>query len=78
MNPQTAINEHEPAPNGAKLEILILIDQDKWNELKAQGYSDTDLQKAIEKSITFRDTVGGLIPTPPVFDIESATLLKYY
>ena len=74
----TKTTNKEPAPSGAKLEVLILIDQDKWDELVEQGYSEVDIQKAIEKSITFRDTVSGLIPTPPVFDIESATLLKYY
>ncbi len=75
MATQTAINK---PPNGAKLEVVILIDQDKWAELKAQGCTDRDIEKAIEKSITFTKTVSGVIPSPPVFDIESATLLKYY
>jgi hypothetical protein len=74
----TKTTNKEPAPDGAKLEVTILIDKDRWDELVEQGYSDRDLQKAIEKSITFTDTVSGLIPTPPVFDIESVTLLKYY
>jgi len=74
----TKTTNKEPAPNGAKLEVIILIDQDKWNELVEQGYSEVDIQKAIEKSITFTNTVSGVIPTPPVFDIMSATLLKYY
>jgi hypothetical protein len=74
----TKTTNKEPTPNGAKLEVLILIDQDKWDELVEDGYSDKEIQKAIEKSITFTNTVSGIIPTPPVFDIESATLLKYY
>jgi len=74
----TKTTNKETAPNGAKLEVLILIDQDKWDELVEQGYSDRDIHKAIEKSITFTKTVSGLIPTPPVFDIESVALLKYY
>lgn len=74
----TKTTNKEPAPNGAKLEVTILIDQDKWNELAEQGYSDVDLQKAIELSITFKDSVFGIIPSPPVFDVESVTLLKYY
>lgn len=78
MSSQTAINNYESAPNGAKLEVIILIDRNKWNELVEQGYSDKDIQKAIEKSVTFTNTISGLIPTPPVFDIESASLLKYY
>ncbi len=74
----TLIGERESTPNGAKLEVTVLIDQDKWEELRAQGYSDKDLQKAIEKSITVKDTVGGAIVSPPVLDIDSVTLLKYY
>ena len=66
------------APNGATLEVTILVDQDKWNELKSQGYSDEAIQKSIERSITFKDTVSGAIVSPPVFDIEHTTLLKYY
>jgi hypothetical protein len=66
------------APNGAKLEVIIAIDGDKWNELIAQGYSDADLEKAIEKSITFKDTVSGAITSPPVLDVLSADLIKYY
>jgi hypothetical protein len=66
------------APNGAKLEVVITIDGDKWNELIKQGYSESDLQKAIEKSITFTDTVSGLIASPPVMDVLSADLIKYY
>jgi len=74
----TKTTNKEPAPSGAKLEVLILIDQDKWDELVEQGYSEVDIERAIEKSITFTNTVSGLIPTPPVFDIMSATLLKRY
>jgi hypothetical protein len=66
------------APNGAKLEVMLTIDGDKWNELIAQGYSDADLQKSIEKSITFKDTISGAIASPPVIDVISADLRKYY
>ena len=66
------------APKGARLEVIILIDQDKYDNLKSQGYSDKQIQKSIEKSITLTSTVSGIIPTPPVFDIESVTLQKYY
>ncbi len=74
----TEVGERESTPSGAKLEVTVLIDQDKWDELRAQGYSDKDLQKAVEKSITIKDTVGGLVASPPVLDIDSVTLLKYY
>lgn len=62
-------------PKGARLEVLIEIDQDIWDEQRAKGYTDEDLTKAIAKSITFEDCGS---PTPPVFDIESVTLLNYY
>lgn len=65
-------------PKGARLEVTILIDGDKWQELANQGFNDEAIQKSIERSITFRDSVGGVIPTPPVLDILSTELLKYY
>ena len=78
MTTKTATSQHEPAPNGAKLEVTILVDKDRWNELKSQGYSDKDLQKAIEQSITINYRVRGAIISSPILDINSATLLKYY
>jgi hypothetical protein len=66
------------APDGAKLEVTILIDRIEWNKLKEDGYSDDQIMHSIEKSLTFNNAVGGIIPTPPILDVESATLLKYY
>jgi hypothetical protein len=74
----TEVTNKNEAPNGVKLEVVVLIDQDKWGELKAQGYSDKDIQRAVEKSITLTHEVSGIIPTSPVWDIESVTTLKYY
>lgn len=60
--------------NGAKLTVTVLIDDDKVNELKAQGYSDLDIEKAICKAISITD-----IPLRnPVQDIVSVELVKYY
>ncbi len=73
-----ATNTKKEAPVGARLEVVLLIDACRWDELKAQGCSDKDIQKAIEKSITFKDTVSGVITSPPVFDIKQVDLLKYY
>ena len=75
MTVKTAVSK---APGGAKLEVLITIDQDQWGELKSQGYSDEDIQKAIENSIILTDIVGGEIVRPPVLDVVGTTLLKYY
>lgn len=66
------------APNGAKLEAVILIDRDKWDDLKAQGFDDKAIQEAIEKSITFSKSTAGIIATPPILDIDTVTLQKYY
>lgn len=62
----------------AKLEIMITIDEKRFDELTKQRYSDWDLMRSIEKSISLTDTVSGNIPTPPVLDIKSVRLLKYY
>ncbi len=70
----TKTTNKEPTPNGAKLEVTILIDQDMWDELVSQGYSEHDLHKMIEKSICL-DRIGE--PHLPVFDIEDVTLLRY-
>ena len=68
----------ETAPNGVKLEVTALIDRDLWADLKKQGYSDDEISKSIEKSITLRDIVSGAVSRPPVFDMMEVNLLKYY
>ncbi|KKN07681.1 hypothetical protein LCGC14_1064540 [marine sediment metagenome] len=65
-------------PDGVKLEVTALIDHDMWAELQKQGWTDKDLEGAIKKSITFRNTVSGDLSHVPLFDIMSVELLKYY
>ncbi len=60
-------------PNEVKLTVTAFIDSDVWEELKQKGYSDKDLQAAIEKQITLRDT-----GDRPLFDLDKVTLEKYY
>ena len=68
----------EGIPNGVKLEVTALIDQDMWVELQKQGWTDRHLIMAIKKSITFIKTVSGDLSHVPLFDIMSVELLKYY
>ena len=60
--------------NGAKLTVIVQIDNDKIQELKAQGYSDKEIENAVKRSITLTD----INMRQPVFDIESVELVKYY
>lgn len=60
--------------NGAKLMVTVLMDNAKVEEMKAQGYSDLDIQKTICKAITLTDAN----VRQPVWDIESVELIKYY
>ena len=68
----------EGTPNGVKLEVTALIDKDIWAELQAQGYTEKDIVEGIKKSITFHNTVGGVLPRVPLLDIMGVDLLKYY
>lgn len=68
----------DTTPVAAKLEVHILIDTDIYEDLESNGYSDADIQKAIEQSISLKSTIGGAIVTPPVLDVQSVTLQKYY
>lgn len=70
--------ETKTAPNGVKLEVTALIDQDMWAELQEQGWTEKDIGKAIKKSITFNKVACGVMPKVPLFDIMSVDLLKYY
>lgn len=62
-------------PDGARLEVTILIDTEKWAELERKGHSDIDIQHMIEQSITFKDTA---VTSAPILDIEEVSLRKYY
>lgn len=56
----------------AKLEVILYIPDDKYNELKAQGTPERDIQKNIEKSVTLRKYPGDVAN-----DIVSVSLLDY-
>ncbi len=60
-------------PNRVKLTVTAFIDSDVWEQLKSNGYSEKDLQAAIEKQITLRDA-----GDRPLFDLDKVTLEKYY
>lgn len=62
------------SPNGAKLEVTILIDKDQWEEIKSEGYSDKDIEQAIKQAITLK----GVPFRSPVMEIDSIDLVKYY
>lgn len=68
---QTAVG----TPYSARLEVIVQIDSDKWEELEKKGYSDIDIQHLIEKSITFKPIAD---TGAPIADIESVSLRKYY
>ena len=57
-------------PKAARLEVVVAIDPDVWDEYVAKGYSLDDMKELIKKSVT--------IATPdlrgPVTDIESVQL----
>jgi hypothetical protein len=64
--------EKETAPNGAKIELLITINSDEWDELKAQGFSADFLEKELV------DAVRKIEHSRLIADIENVTLIKFY
>lgn len=60
--------------NGAKLEVLVTIDNRKREELISHGFSDKDIQREIEKAITLTE----MSLRAPVESILSVILIKYY
>ena len=65
-------------PSGAKVEVTVLIDREKWASLIDQGCSDAQIQRAIERAITASDIVAGIIPNPPILAVMDASVTKYY
>jgi len=64
-------------PKEMKLEVAVTIDPDIWAKLKAEGWSDTAIEKSIADSITIRDTIPGALSRHPVEDIDSVSIIKY-
>jgi hypothetical protein len=58
--------------NGAKLEITVLVDNDKVEEMRKLGFGDSYIERQIKNSIILSDK------RSPVIDIQSVTLVKYY
>ena len=65
-------------PSGVKLEATFLINQHMWLDLQSQGWSEEDMENAIKKSITFKDTVVGFLPKVPLIDVFEVEVMKYY
>jgi hypothetical protein len=65
-------------PETAVLEIWVGIDHGRYNELVAQGFTPENIKSAIENSVTTKDTVNGVISTPPITGLLTAELVKYY
>lgn len=64
--------QEKGSPDGAILEVQVLIDTDKWEELQSQGYSDIDIQRMIEKAVTFDKSKA------PIHDFEYVKVVKTY
>jgi hypothetical protein len=65
-------------PSGVKLEVTLLIDQDLWQEIEAEGWSDQDIAKVMKQAVTVNHGIRGALPRVPVNDIMEVNLIKYY
>ena len=63
--------EKETTPNGAKIELLITINPDNWDELVEQGYTEKQLEAEILKEIN-------LPKSHLIFDTIGKVLIKFY
>lgn len=77
MNRTKILGEHdskETIPQAAILKVSVAIDQDKWEELEKQGYTQADIEKDIKKAITI------VIPSSKsvAWDILDVGILKFY
>lgn len=63
--------EKETAPNGAKIELLITINPDNWDDLIEKGYTQKQLEAEILKEIN-------LPKSHLIFDTIGKVLIKFY
>ena len=61
-------------PEYADLTMTIEINQKKWAELEAQGYSSVDIQKRLEEALT-----SGIsrIQEPLLLDVDEVKVRKF-
>jgi len=60
-------------PRMAKLEVILWLDPDQYEDMKADGVSEREIEKSIEHAVTLR----GSNVIQPVRDIKEVNLTEY-